>query len=319
MPCGRLWGQPVASVDAAQPTPGNGWNLIRALGRSLIWVIAAAVLILLIATIIVAALGDRDQLGKLITLALPSFVAGALSALSPCSLPILLGFFSIAFQNDRSRIGPVTAAFLLGAGTTMAVLGAGFTALGSFAIDHQDTLVTVGGILIIGFGLLTLSGRGFSGVHVSHRGGTSPGAAYLFGLLFALGWTACVGPILGSILTLLVTTGSTVNQASALTSGAALALIYVVGLGLPILIAVFGLSEGLGVRDVFGGVRGRTLGFTIGSWHWEAPITTVISGGLMIVLGWLLLNGAMIRITEQFGSSWLAQWVVQIESHLPGA
>jgi len=94
-------------------------------------------------------------------------------------------------------------------------------------------------------------------------------------------------------------------------------LIYVVGLGLPILVLVFGLTDGLAARDIAQSVRGRTLNIGFGSRQWETPMTTVISGLMMIGLGWLLLNGSMMRITEQFGSSWLARWVVKLEELIP--
>jgi cytochrome c-type biogenesis protein len=214
-----------------------------------------------------------------------------LSILSPCSLPIVLGYFSVMFQQQPGRIGAITLAFLLGVGTTMSILGAGFTALGSLAIEHQEQMTRVGGLLIIGFGLLTLTGRGFSGMRMTGRSGAGLGAAYLFGLMFALGWTACVGPILGSILTLLLADAATTGGAISLISGAALSQVYVLGMGLPILVVVLGLMHGGNGREIGRTLRGRTLTVSLGGRIVSMPPATLLSGAMLIGLGALMLTG----------------------------
>lgn len=292
-------------------------GLLSAVGRSLGIITTGMIMLVLVAWVIGIALGEREQAATVMSLALPAFLAGALSVLSPCSFPILLGYFAVMFQQRPQRIGLVTLAFLLGVGTTMSVLGASFTALGSWAIDYQETLSRIGGVLIIGFGLMALTGRGFRGMAFTRPGGAGTGAAYAFGLLFALGWTACVGPILGSILTMLLADGASATGAYSLVSGAALAQVYVLGMGLPILILVFGFSGGMSSRDFGRMVNGREITARVGSRTWSINLVTMLSSLLLIGLGWLLLTGTMTRLTQELGSSGFAQWIIQIEERLP--
>jgi cytochrome c-type biogenesis protein len=273
--------------------------------------------ILLLAGVGGAALGEPELTGRMLTLAIPALLAGMLSILSPCSLPIVLGYFSVMFQQQPRRIGSITIVFLLGVGTTMSVLGASFTALGSIAIQYQESMTRAGGVLIIAFGLLTLRGRGFGGLHLTGRTGAGLGAAYLFGLMFALGWTACVGPILGSILTLLLADAATTGGAISLISGAALSQVYVLGMGLPILVVVLGLMHGGNGREIGRTLRGRTLTVSLGGRIVSMPPATLLSGAMLIGLGALMLTGTMTRLSQQLGSSALSQWVVKLESWIP--
>lgn len=304
----------VMSVSAPVTRRRSFW---RAVLESLGIVVAGLVTIVLVSWLIGIMLGERDQAAKLATLALPALAAGALSVLSPCSFPIMLGYFSVTFQQQPKRIGLITLAFLLGVGTTMSVLGASFTALGSLAIDYQEQMARIGGLLIIAFGIMTLLGKGFSGLGLTRSGGAGAGAAYVFGLMFALGWTACVGPILGSILTMLLADGASTSGAFSLISGAALAQVYVLGMGLPILILVTALVRGVSGRDIGKLIQGREVGLHLGGRRLAINVMSLISGLLLVGLGILLFTGAMTRLTQELGSSWLAQWVVRIEEHLP--
>ncbi|HYP60050.1 MAG TPA: cytochrome c biogenesis CcdA family protein [Thermomicrobiales bacterium] len=292
-------------------------NIWLATGQAIGFVLLALTAILVLVGISGVSLGEPDLAGRVLTLAVPALAAGMLSILSPCSLPIVLGYFSVMFQQRPGRIGAITLAFLLGVGTTMSVLGASFTALGSLAIEYQEQMTRLGGVLIIGFGLLTLTGRGFSGVQMTGRSGTGFGAAYLFGLMFALGWTACVGPILGSILTLLLADAASSSGAISLISGAALSQIYVLGMGLPILVLVLGLIQGGSGREIGGVLRGRMLTVRIGGRAMSLPPATLLSGAMLIGLGILMLTGTMTRLSQQLGSSALSQWVVKIEEMIP--
>lgn len=303
-----------AELDAGFPPKPvrarSQWrSALGAVGVALLFVV---VLLLIVAGISRAA--DRPELAAdVLALAIPAFIGGLLSSISPCSLPIIIGYFSIALQEQRDRIGLVTLAFLAGVGTTMTVLGASFTALGSLAIDYQTTLSLVGGLLIIGFGVMSLLGKGFTGLKVMRRPSAGLGGTYLYGLIFALGWTTCVGPILGSILTLLLAEGSSVGGALSLVSGSLLVMIYVTGLGLPIFLVVNALTAGGPGSRVARAMRGR---------GWEPKIagrtiylhsTELISGALLIALGLLLATGQLTTISEQLVSSPLTEFDLKIE------
>lgn len=165
------------------------------------------------------------------TLALLAFMGGLLSFLSPCTLPVLTAYFAFAFQSDQQKIAANTLAFMLGLATTFSLLGAVGFAIGRALVQTQGLIMLIGGAAILIFGVMSLLGRGFGGATGLATQTRSPGmrGSYLFGLTFAVGWSACVGPILGVILTLAFQT-QTVWQ------GMMLLFIYTLGLGLPLLI-----------------------------------------------------------------------------------
>ncbi|MGE3798135.1 MAG: cytochrome c biogenesis CcdA family protein [Thermomicrobiales bacterium] len=283
----------------------------------------AATLVLLMGVLVVAAaLGaafDEEELASdVISLAIPAFVAGVFSILSPCSLPIVIGYFTLALQEQRQRTGLMATTFLLGVGTTMAIVGAGFTALGSFAIDYQESLMRIGGVLIILFGVMSIAGKGFGGLRILRRGDATVGGAYLYGLVFALGWTTCVGPILGSILTLLLAEGSSTAGALSLVAGGTLSLIYVLGLGLPILVLVSALQSAGPSSRVTRALRGRGWEVNVLGRDWYFHSTQVVSGVLLMLLGALLFSGQMTTLSENLASSPLTELGLSIERWIDG-
>ncbi|WP_420628705.1 cytochrome c biogenesis CcdA family protein [Candidatus Leptofilum sp.] len=167
-------------------------------------------------------------------LALLAFGGGLLSFASPCTLPVLTAYFAFAFQSGRKQIAANTIAFMLGLATTFTVLGAVGFEIGKVLVGNQQLLILIGGAVVMGFGVLSLLGKGFGGVDVSGTGGVQPKnttlrGSYFFGLSFAVGWTSCIGPILGVVLTLAAQTTSVWN-------GMMLLFIYTLGLGLPLLV-----------------------------------------------------------------------------------
>jgi cytochrome c-type biogenesis protein len=206
---------------------------------ALVGVVALAAVLL----IIVAGGGSGAQpedaagLGgqSLAVLAMLAFVGGVVSFVSPCTLPILPAYFAFATQSGRSRILFNTLAFMLGVATMFSLLGASASALGRLIIQRQDLMLLIGGAIVMVFGVMSLLGRGFTGVGSkqssasSSPNGTSAGGSYVFGLTFSLGWSSCVGPILGVVLTLAASTGD-------VTRGMLLLFIYAIGLGLPLII-----------------------------------------------------------------------------------
>jgi cytochrome c-type biogenesis protein len=173
---------------------------------------------------------------SLSVLALLAFVGGVVSFASPCTLPILPAYFAFASQSGRSRIAFNTVAFMFGVALMFSLLGASASALGSLVIQRQELLLLLGGAIVMAFGVMSLLGRGFTGVgsnQDSSGGGTGKnngaGGSFVFGLTFSLGWSSCVGPILGVVLTLAASTGDVAR-------GMLLLFIYAIGLGLPLII-----------------------------------------------------------------------------------
>jgi cytochrome c-type biogenesis protein len=247
---------------------------------------------------------------NMIVLAPAAFLAGLFSFLSPCTLPILPAYFAFTFQAQRERVVLTTVAFFLGLATTMVVLGASATALSQVLFRNLNLFTLVGGLVIIVFGVMSFLGKGFSGMQILDRPATSIAGSYFYGATFALGWTSCVGPILGALLTLLATQGIAVLQ------GAVLAFIYALGLGSPlIIVAAFFSRLGTGSR-FWKFMRGRAFELNLGFTTLHLHSTSVASGLLLIVMGVMLATGQMSALTAWMQRTPFAQWAVGLEQWL---
>lgn len=174
-----------------------------------------------------------------------ALLAGLLSFLSPCVLPIVppyLAYMGGASMSDlrEGRRSPLLPAifFVLGLSTVFLLLGMAASAFGRALLQYQDAFNTLAAIIVMIFGahfigifripFLDREVRVAAGDH----GGSAFGA-YLLGLAFAFGWTPCMGPQLSAILSMAAMDGS-------LARGAALLAIYAAGLGIPfLLVAAF--------------------------------------------------------------------------------
>jgi len=182
---------------------------------------------------------------------LVAFSAGLFSFLSPCVLPLFPSYLSFItgmsvdrLTSDASSVRSTvllhSIAFIAGFTTVFVSLGASFSAAGQFLFEYRDVIRIAGGALIIVFGLYIagiLRVGMFSRtkqVQVRNKPAGFLGS-YLVGLTFAIGWTPCVGPILGSILTL-ASNDKTVQQGIALLFG------YSAGLGVPFLLSSLALG-----------------------------------------------------------------------------
>ncbi|HMO57219.1 MAG TPA: cytochrome c biogenesis protein CcdA [Roseiflexaceae bacterium] len=247
---------------------------------------------------------------SLLVLAPLAFISGMLSFLSPCCLPVLSAYFAYTFQSRRDQIVLTTLAFFLGIATTMVLLGATATALSQLLFDNLRILTIVGGLLIIGFGVMNLLGKGFGGMRLDEQPEASIAGSYLYGATFALGWTACVGPILGALLTMLATQGLAVLQ------GAILSFLYALGLGAPLmLIATFFSRLGPG-SPVWRVLRGRGFMLNIGFTTLHLHTASLISGLLLITMGALLATGQLAVLSAMAVRSPLAGWVLDLETGL---
>ncbi len=188
-----------------------------------------------------------ESLGVLV-----AFSAGVFSFLSPCVLPLFPSYLSfitgmsvdrLARDVDagaRTRVLLHSLAFIVGFSVVFVSLGASFSAAGQFLLDYRDRIRIAGGVLIIVFGLYIAGVLriGFLGRTQQLQLRSKPAGlvgSFLVGLTFAIGWTPCVGPILGSILTL-ASNDRTVRQ------GIVLLLFYSAGLGLPFLLSSIALG-----------------------------------------------------------------------------
>ncbi|MDG1471530.1 MAG: cytochrome c biogenesis protein CcdA [Ascidiaceihabitans sp.] len=212
--------------------------------------------------------------------------AGVVSFLSPCVLPIVppyLAYMSgvsvseMTDEKSAQRKAIVAALFfVLGLSTVFILLGFAASAFGAFFLQNQILFAQISGVVIIIFGLhfvglfripfLDREAR----MDAGDQGGSSFGA-YVLGLAFAFGWTPCIGPQLGAILSLAASEGSVAR-------GTMLLGIYAIGLGLPFLLAAIFISSAMGVMNRI---------------KRHMVLIERIMGGLLILVGLALLFGAM--------------------------
>jgi cytochrome c-type biogenesis protein len=215
-----------------------------------------------------------------------AFVAGLLSFLSPCVLPLVpsyVGFITgmtLPEISGRRRAALLHALlFVAGFSLVFVLLGASATALGRALNYYQVWLQRVGGVLIIIFGFLCLGVFKVGVLNQERRVQLDRkpvgylGSA-LVGVAFGAGWTPCIGPVLGAILGLAATT-------SDVTRGMQLLAVYSAGLALPFLIAAVAVESFL---DWFQRFR-RYL-----------PWVMRLSGVILIVVGVLLVTGEFTRL-----------------------
>jgi cytochrome c-type biogenesis protein len=181
---------------------------------------------------------------SLLPAALVALAAGILSFLSPCVLPIVppyLAYMSgISLGEMKSGRKPLLAAsfFVLGLSTVFLLMGAASSAFGAFFLARSQTFATLSAIVVMIFGahFLGIFRLRFLDqdirLNAGDKGGSAMGA-YVLGLAFAFGWTPCIGPQLGAILTIAAQEGSVGR-------GTLLLAVYALGLGLPfLLVAAF--------------------------------------------------------------------------------
>jgi len=228
-------------------------------------------------------------------LPIAAFLAGLISFLSPCVLPLVPGYVSLisgaGVEELKSAQGQLmrrvmvnSVGFILGFSVVFVTLGAISTEIGQVAARYKHTLSIIAGVVIIIFSLHLTGIFKIKALYTDARlhsvkGGSTPYGAFLIGFAFAFGWTPCLGPILSVIL-------GFASQEDTLVKGVLLLAVYSLGLAVPFLLTSVLMERFLKFYSRF-----RS--------HMHA--LEVLSGGLMIALGILLVLGRFTLI-----SSWLS-------------
>jgi cytochrome c-type biogenesis protein len=224
--------------------------------------------------------GETVLTGSLV-LAIPvALIAGVVSFLSPCVVPLVPGYLSYVTglsgadlaTVQRGRVLAGTVLFVLGFTVVFVSFGALFGGLGATLLEHLDPITRVLGVLTIVLGLLFAGW--LPGLSREWRVRAMPGVglagAPLLGVLFGLGWTPCFGPTLAAVQTLAITEASAVR-------GALLSAVYAIGLGLPFVLAAVAYRRALGAF----------------AWFRQHQVWVMrIGGAMLVLLGVLLVTGA---------------------------
>ena len=228
-----------------------------------------------------------------------AFIAGLVSFLSPCVLPLVPGYLSAITgvspneieDGDWRRILVPSLLFIASFSAIFILLGLAATQIGSSLRENQDTLTDVGAVLLIVMGVLFIAAMFFDRLNrewrvdaLMERAGK--GGPLLAGAAFSIAWTPCTGPALGGIFTLAAIDGEALH-------GAFLLAVYSLGLALPFLITALAFSR---ATTAFGAIKR----------HYRA--ITATGGAILIAMGVLILSGGFTelntwaqRVTNELG------------------
>ena len=210
-----------------------------------------------------------------------AFLEGMITFISPCLLPMLPIYISY-FAGGGERTARKTLAgalgFVLGFTVVFVAMGALAGTIGSFLKAHQTAVNVVSGLIVILFGLnflgvlrLNLFRGSSRTVDTSSLGFLS---AILFGVIFSLGWTPCVGAFLGSALLL-------ASQQGHAAEGMLMLLAYSLGLGVPFLLSALLIDQ---LKSAFGWIKRNYR------------VINLVSGSLLVLIGILMATGTLGRL-----------------------
>lgn len=223
------------------------------------------------------------------TLAL-AFVAGMISFLSPCCLPLVPGYLATVTGVNPStaprRVDPAvirrSLLFVSTFSLLFILLGLSATLAGEILFDSQQTLNTVAGVLVTAMGLFFIAsvffvrlGRDFRPRGLAER--AQRGGPVIAGAAFAIAWTPCVGPTLGAILGIAATQEGTVR-------GALLLAIYSAGLALPFIASAIAFNA-------------ASVSFAFFKRHY--PAVQLVSGAVLVAMGLLMLTNQLFRLNVE--------------------
>ena len=210
-----------------------------------------------------------------------SFLEGMITFISPCLLPMLpiyISYFAGGGERDTRRTLLCAAGFVLGFTGIFVGMGALAGTLGSFLSRYQTWVNLIGGLIVVVFGLnymglfrLNL----FRGINRTIQPGEMGFfSAMLFGLVFSIGWTPCVGAFLGSALML-------ASQQGHVLEGMGMLLCYSLGLGIPFLMSAVLIDK---LKSAFNWIKA----------HYG--VINRICGGLLVLVGILMATGTLGRL-----------------------
>lgn len=228
-----------------------------------------------------------------------AFVAGLLSFLSPCVLPLIpsyityitgLSFADLQAEHPSHKVRQQTIIhsllFIAGFTCVFVLLGASASFMGDFLHEHKNSIRRVGGLLIVAFGIHV---TGFFDITMLlgekkltlHRKPAGYLGSFLVGIVFAAGWTPCIGPILATILAVAATEGR----------GVWLLLTYSMGLAIPFFFAALALHQFLVFFRRF---------------KKHIRLFEIITGILMVIVGVLIFTNSLVVISR-YTSGWFGE------------
>ena len=208
-----------------------------------------------------------------------SFLEGIITFLSPCLLPMLpiyISYFAGGEERTTKKTMTGAAGFVLGFTLIFVAMGALAGTLGSFLTKYQTWVNVIGGLIVILFGLDymgLLKLNLFRGIQKTGNMGGGFWGSVVFGIIFSIGWTPCVGAFLGSALML-------ASQQGHVVEGSLMLLTYSLGLGVPFLVSALLIDQ---LKGAFNWVKS----------HYD--VINKVCGGLLVLVGILMATGLLGR------------------------
>ena len=209
-----------------------------------------------------------------------SFLEGIITFISPCLLPMLpiyISYFAGGGERTTGKTLKGACGFVLGFTLVFVALGALAGTLGSFLNRYQTAVNIISGLIVILFGLNFMGILKLNLFRGSVRMDVNPDGFFssmLFGIIFSLGWTPCVGAFLGSALVL-------ASQQGHVLEGMLMLLAYSAGLGIPFLVSALLIDK---LKSAFNWIKS----------HYA--IVNTVSGALLVFVGVLMATGTLGRI-----------------------
>lgn len=210
-----------------------------------------------------------------------SFLEGIITFISPCLLPMLpiyISYFAGGGERSTGKTLKGALGFVTGFTIVFVILGALAGTVGSFLREYQTAVNIVSGLIVIVFGLnflgvfnLNLFKEGHRAVNTDNTGFFS---ALLFGVVFSIGWTPCVGAFLGSALML-------ASQQGSVLVGTLMLLAYSLGLGVPFILSAVLIDK---LKSAFDWIKRNY------------KVINIVSGSLLILIGILMAAGTLGRL-----------------------
>lgn len=211
-----------------------------------------------------------------------AFLEGIITFISPCLLPMLplyVSYFAGGMQKNTKKVLKNASAFMLGFTSVFILMGALAGSFGRLLVEYKVAVNIVTGVIVIFFGLCFLGVFNlgiFKGASFSKTNDLGFFSSLLFGIVFSVGWTPCVGAFLGSALMLAASAGSVLQ-------GVLMLLLYSLGLGIPFFLSALLIDR----------LKGA---FTFIKKHYK--IINRVCGALLVLIGVLMATGLFGRVVN---------------------